>query len=64
MYITYHRLCSFEGKTIKIPHNCLSNEIQQFIENNEVVQEEYVVGCNAFYMFISLNNGDRIDVSF
>lgn len=64
MYITYHKeITKPEEVTAFIPHICLHYNIQSFIEENNCAQKDgYYFDSNGFYMFIYLDNGDRIDV--
>ena len=64
MFITMHENASYHGdEKLSIPHYCLSEKIQKFIEDKKQTQTEYTIGRNRYYMFIGLLNGNRIDVS-
>lgn len=62
MYITYHQSCDAPESHIEMPFYTLAPEIQDKLKEWNVKQPEYKVGCNGYYLFIALDNGDRVDV--
>lgn len=61
MYITYHKEVSIEKELADFPHDCLDKEIRVFLLEMDVAQATYKVSSNGYYLFIYLNNGDRVD---
>lgn len=64
MIITYHEDISVNGNTILFPHSCLNKEIQLFLSERNIFQSFYNVKSNSNFLFIYLDNGNRIDVAF
>lgn len=64
MYITYHKEIDKPVGIIiqNLPHIVLDDKIRQFIEERGVKQDNYYFKSNNYYMFIYLDNGDRVDV--
>jgi hypothetical protein len=63
MYITYHEEISIGDKeVIDFPHGCLDITIKVYLENKGISQANYKVRSNGYYLFIYLDNGDRVDV--
>lgn len=64
MYITYHKELVVPDKATLIAHCALSREIQDYIREANVLQSFYHINGNGYSLFIYLNNGDRIDVTY
>lgn len=65
MYITYHTDVALrDNKSLSsIHHSCLHPDIQKVIEDNNETQKRYLIESNAWYTFIYLSTGNRIDIS-
>lgn len=63
MYITYHKDISQPEGLGLYPFACMNKELQAKLIEWDVKQTSYAIDYNAWYLFIYLKNGDRVDVS-
>lgn len=61
--ITYHEGISPKENEIVFPHAMLDREIRDFLLEQDVYQDTYLVSSNDYFLFIYLRNGDRVDVA-
>jgi hypothetical protein len=62
-YITYHEAITKSEKAITmVPHDVLSEELQDKLVKWNVKEDRYYFHDNGFYFFLYLSNGDRVDV--
>ena len=64
MYITYHLNVPLpeDDKTFDFFHSDLNEEIRDYLVNNGLMQKSYKMFASNYYLFIYLDNGDRVDV--
>lgn len=63
VFITYHKEVE-KPSDVKslVPFGILDKHIKSYLEERDLYQEDYYIDYNAWYCFIYLENGDRIDV--
>lgn len=63
MYITYHeQLAKPESVISFISAKLLSQDVVEFLNERNIHQDRYYFKDNGYYVFIYLENGDRIDI--
>ena len=62
-YIKHDNLLSSHNSIIAFPFSLLDKRVKSFLIEHDCFQTYYGVHSNSTYLFIHLDNGDRVDIN-